>query len=105
LSGDDLKRLVVGNSITGIYSSDAHWTEYYDPDGQIRGVDDGRGKYAGTYRIRGGNMVCFDYPGHGDDWCTRISLAGDKVTLIEPSGEIDPGSHDERLIKGNPQQL
>jgi hypothetical protein len=105
LSAEQLKALIIGSSLKGVLTDGDKWTEYHDPSGEVRGFDDQQGTWSGKYKIRGGNMMCFDFEGTENDWCTRISLEGDKVTFIKPSGEVDTFSHDNKLLKGNPEDL
>jgi hypothetical protein len=106
LTPDEFKKLIVGNSITGILTSNgARWTEYYDPNGELRGFDTSAGVYVGKYRQRDGNMVCFTFADSQYDDCDRFRLNGDKIEVLMPDGEIRPGSRDTKLLKGNPQQL
>jgi len=105
LTADQFKKLIVGNTMTGVYTNGVKWEEYYDPNGEIRGFDEKQGTYFGKYQLRAGNMVCYDYPGTQYDWCAKISLQGDSVNYVLPSGSLDATSHDDKVVKGNPEKL
>ena len=91
LGGDDLRSMIVGNTVEGSMAATGPYAEFYAPDGSIRAAD-----YAGRWSIKGGQM-CFDY-GDGPAGCWRAVLSGDQVVWIGPEGEEGSGV----IRAGNP---
>ena len=103
LSEQDIHAVIVGNSMTG-YSSRGWWTEYYAPDGTIRGKwrsakDNYR--YVGKWSVAG-KLMCFDYGRHGK-FCGTLEVRADRV-LFYPEGGKARGKS-SKLLPGNPKSL
>ncbi len=103
LSEQDIHAVIVGNSMTG-YSSRGWWTEYYAPDGTIRGQwrsakDNYR--YVGKWSVAG-KLMCFDYGRHGK-FCGTLEVRADRV-LFYPEGGKARGKS-SKLLPGNPKSL
>jgi hypothetical protein len=93
LTGADIRSQVIGNTIAG--EMGAAFTEFYSPDGAIRGSS-ADGAYQGKWSIQG-DLLCLEY----DEplGCRRIALDGDQVTFITEQGQVDGTG---TLLKGNP---
>jgi hypothetical protein len=97
LSGAEIAVLVSGNTVKG-----PKFSEYYAPDGSIRGreIEDTDEEYLGTWRIDG-DQLCVAFPSH--DYASCLSISREK------GGEYDFVSaerHGERtIIAGNPNKL
>ena len=101
LTGDDMQVRIVGNTMVGMYDgAGGEWREYFDPSGEIRGTDEEHGAYSARYEIRP-NVMCFDYPWEGYDWCCAIGLQGDKLTFYKDGREVT-SIRDSQLLPGNP---
>src|SRR5262245_4220540 len=72
LSSADMQAQIVGNTMVGYYENGEDWREYFDPSGEIHGEDEMHGLYTAKYWITE-NLMCFDYPWDGADWCASIS--------------------------------
>jgi hypothetical protein len=103
MSGAQLKREIVGNSMSGQYADGEAWREYFDPTGEIRGIDKTHGPYTARYEITH-NFMCFDYPWEGTDWCGNLNVDGDKITFYQNDEEVTGISHTQ-LLRGNPFNL
>ncbi len=102
LTEQEILAQVIGNTAFGVGAKHS-WSEYYQPDGTIRGrTDDGtnNGPYQGKWTLSGSEM-CFVYDDSGDGGCWKISIEGDKITYSKK------GHHDTKgtLLKGNPKNF
>ncbi len=79
LTEQEILAQIIGN--TAISVGEKHgWSEYYQPDGTIRGrTDDGtnNGPYQGKWTLSGSKM-CFVYDDSGDVGCWTISVKATK---------------------------
>ena len=80
LSGEEIRALIAGNTVTGSMSSGQDYAEFYAEDGTIHG--DG---YTGSWSIDD-HAMCFDY-GEGGT-CYRVAADGKSITWIL-EGEVD----------------
>ncbi len=77
LTGDQIKQLIIGKTITGVQDN-ARYSEYLDPQGTISGDSEGE-DYFGRWRISG-NELCFRYAGESKEWvCTGVTLKGSTI--------------------------
>jgi len=96
LTGQEILSTIIGNTIDG--QSGTAFTEFYQPDGVIRGMS-GEGRYEGHWSIKD-DTLCFEYDQpYG---CHKIGLDGNAVSFINETGETDGTG---TLIKGNPGNL
>ena len=96
LTEQDILVQIIGN--TAISVGEKHgWSEYYQPDGAIRGRSDD-GPYQGKWTVSGSEM-CFVYVNSGDVGCWTISVEGNEITYHKE------GEHDMTgtLVNGNPK--
>lgn len=97
LTGAEIAALLSGNTVKG-----PKFSEYYVPDGSIRGreIEDTDEEYLGTWRIDD-DRLCVAFPSHDYKDCVSISP--------EKGGAYDFVSaerHSERtIIAGNPNKL
>ena len=103
LTEQEILAQVIGNTATSVEEKH-EWSEYYQPDGTIRGRSHhGSGEVhptQGKWTISGSEM-CFDYVGSGDAGCWTISVAGNEIAYHKE------GHHDVMgtLLKGNPENF
>jgi hypothetical protein len=103
LTTDQLRKQLVGNTISGEYLDGDGWAEFYAPDGWLRGMDQKSGRSEGRYAFHD-DMVCFDYEGTRYDWCTQISVIGEDVAFIW-KGMVDTSTRNRKLLPGNASSL
>jgi len=89
--GDAIRAAVSGNTVQGSMSASGAYTEFYAPDGTIRGAD-----YAGSWSVDGDRM-CFAY-GADPATCWGVRLSGDGVTWVSDAGDEGTGT----IMPGNP---
>ncbi len=104
LTEQEILAQIIGN--TAIAVEEVHrWSEYYQPDGTIRGRSDhGQGEFhptPGKWTVSGSEM-CFNYVGSGDAGCWTISVEGNEITFY--SKEKDE-MNKATLLKGNPKNF
>ena len=80
LTGEEIFRYVVGNSLRGSTMNGNVYCEYFNPNGTIKGYDSTF--YTGGWSLDG-NYLCFDYAGSQDDGCQTMRLAGRIVSAYE----------------------
>ena len=81
LTNQEILAQVIGNTAFGV-GAKHNWSEYYRPDGTIRGrADSGtdNGPYQGKWTVSESEM-CFVYDDSGDFSCWTISVADDQIT-------------------------
>lgn len=103
MTSADLQERIVGNTMSGQYDGGEEWQEYFDPTGDIRGRDDEHGPYTARYWIVE-NLMCFDYPWDGADWCAKIGIEADRLTFYK-DGQKQTGIPHTQLLPGNPYSL
>jgi hypothetical protein len=94
LTGAEVRALVSGNTIKG-----SKFSEYYAPDGSIRGreIDDADEEYLGTWHIDG-DRLCVAFPSHDFTGCSAITPERDGAYDFASAGQ-----HSMRTIAaGNP---
>jgi hypothetical protein len=97
LTGAEIRTLVSGNTIKG-----AKFSEYYAPDGSIRGreIEDEDEEYQGTWHIDG-DRLCVAFPSHDFTACSAITPEHDNEYDFTSSEQ-----HAKRtVIAGNPNKL
>jgi tetratricopeptide (TPR) repeat protein len=90
---------IVGNTMTG-FSQGGWWTEYFAPDGTIKGLWRNK-RYSAKWSIEG-DALCLDYPTRGRS-CLLYSLEGDQVIFSRQDGK--GGKREFKLLSGNPRNL
>ena len=96
LTEQEILAQIVGNTAVSTGGGE-RWSEYYQPDGAIRGRSDD-GPYQGKWTVSGSEM-CFVYVDSGDVGCWTISVEGNEITYHKE------GEHDMTgtLVNGNPK--
>lgn len=97
LTGAEITALVSGNTVKG-----AKFSEYYAPDGSIRGreIEDEDEEYLGTWHVEG-DRLCVALPSH--DYTSCVSVGRDRGSEYTFVGG---GSPDLRtILNGNPSNL
>ncbi len=74
LTEQEILAQIIGNTATSVGGKEK-WSEYYQPDGTIRGRSDD-GPYQGKWSVSGSEM-CFVYVVSGDVGCWRCWLLDD----------------------------
>ena len=100
LTGDEILTRIIGNSMTG-FSRGGWWTEYYAPDGTIRGKWRSQ-HYLAKWSVDRG-LMCFDYEIDGRSFCLMLAVTKDQVFTYREDGS--GGDQSSRLLSGNPQNL
>ena len=90
-SADTIRSAIIGNTVRGSMVASGGFTEYYAPDGSIRGPD-----YGGQWSISG-NQMCFGYDGNpASCWAVRVN--GRQVVWVGTGGDEGTGT----ILPGNP---
>ncbi|MDO8883503.1 MAG: hypothetical protein U0934_21320 [Pseudotabrizicola sp.] len=93
-SADAIRASIVGNTVRGSMVASGGFTEYYAPDGAIRGPD-----YSGEWSIRD-NRMCFGYDGNpASCWAVRVN--GRNVVWVGTAGDEGTGT----ILPGNPNKF
>ena len=101
LTEDEIREKIIGNTMTGT-SGSKRWTEYYLPNGVIKGVEAGE-KYGGKWTLSG-SVMCFDYSGDEYDTCDTLALEGTKVRFFKLDGTPSDYATGE-ILEGNASGL
>ena len=96
LTEQEILAQIIGNTASGVGEKHA-WSEYYQPDGAIRGRSDD-GPYQGKWTVSGSEM-CFDYDDTGDASCWTISVEDNEITYHKKGHDDITGT----LVAGNPK--
>lgn len=91
LTGPDIVALVSGNTVTGTMLASGGYTEFYAPDGTIRGKD-----YTGAWTVEGDTM-CFAY-GADPKTCLGVAVVGTEIRWLADGAVTGTGM----LVPGNP---
>jgi hypothetical protein len=97
LTGAEITTLVSGNTIKG-----PKFSEYYAPDGSIRGreIEDKVEEYLGTWRVDG-DQLCIAFPSH--DYASCVSINPRQGGGYDFA---DAAHHATRtIVAGNPNNL
>ena len=104
VSGDRIRRELVGNSIVEANLEGMTWAEYFAPDGTLRGrTEDGR-RFDGSWKIDG-NTLCVDYHSIANDWCGQFAESADGSINYYQDGKFAKTFPRSVLQKGNPENL
>ncbi len=90
-SAEAIRAALVGNTVQGSMVASGGFTEYYAPDGAIRGPD-----YSGEWSISG-NRMCFGYDGNPAS-CWAVRVTGRSVVWVGAGGDEGTGT----ILPGNP---
>ena len=97
LTGAEITALVSGNTVKG-----AKFSEYYAPDGSIRGreIEDEDEEYLGTWHVEG-DRLCVAFP--SQDYTSCVSVGQDRGSEYTFGGGGSPGKR--TILNGNPSNL
>jgi hypothetical protein len=90
-SAEAIRSAIIGNTVQGSMVASGSFTEFYAPDGAIRGPD-----YTGVWSIKGNDM-CFGYDGNPPG-CWGVRVNGRSVVWVGSGGDEGTGT----IIAGNP---
>lgn len=90
-SAEAIRAAIAGNTVRGAMVASGGFTEYYAPDGSIRGPD-----YSGQWSIDG-NRMCFGYDGNPAS-CWAVRITGRSVVWVGSGGDEGTGT----ILSGNP---
>ncbi len=102
LSGEELRRELAGNTLTGYNTSGVVFSEYHSPDGRILGHNNGEPVLEGCWDVRR-EAVCYYYARsrHAGTYCWRYERLGADGYRIESLESQARGI--ARLDPGNPR--
>ena len=92
---DTIRERVIGNTVTGTMSPESAYTEFYAPDGTIRGPG-----YQARWTIEDDQM-CFDYDESPQIDCYRVAIDG-RALEWHRQGEVEGKG---TLVEGNPNNF
>jgi hypothetical protein len=104
ISGEQIRRELIGNSIVEPNSSGKAWVEYFDPNGAVRGRSREGTAFSGAWTITG-NTLCVDYTSIGEDWCGQFAEGSDGSIDYYRDGKFRKTYPRSVLQPGNPEQL
>lgn len=90
-----IRERIIGNTVTGTMSPESAYTEYYAPNGDIRGAS-----YVAIWTIED-DSLCLDYDESPQIDCYRVYLDGDAVEWHR-QGEIQGRG---TIVEGNPNNF
>jgi hypothetical protein len=93
-TGDQIKAAVSGNTVSGAMTDTGGYTEYYAPDGTIRGKS-----YAGTWSIETDKM-CFQYDKDNKS-CWQALIWQGKISWVRDGAVVGDGA----VMPGNPNKF
>lgn len=103
LTGDELRALVTGNTVSGRHDSGMPYSEFHSPDGRVFGHNNHDPVRDGCWQVRG-DSVCYSYargkaPGL---FCWQFYHAsdGNYRILLPSSGTMGSAT----VARGNPEQ-
>lgn len=92
LTSEELREVLVGNTESGYYKYESPnytksvpYSEYYAPDGSIRGVDRWQ-KYDGRWEVRDEGCFYRDYDGSDYDGCSYYYRESDNEYRVDSPG-------------------
>jgi hypothetical protein len=93
MSIDEMKAVIIGNSLSGKTESGDAYVEHYMPDGKIVGRSKSSGKYEGKWSFRQDGLMCFKYGvGAFDGGCVHLSRDGDRIGFTRVDGSQEPAA-------------
>ena len=95
VNADTIRERVIGNTVTGTMSPDSAYTEFYAPDGTIRGPS-----YQARWTIKDDQM-CFDYDEALQIDCYGVKIDGRSLEWHR-QGEVQGKG---TLVEGNPNNF
>ena len=95
----DLPGVVSNRTFRGV-DGQSQYSEYYAPDGTLRGKS-GTETYSGSWKVVG-EQLCFNYPGNANETdCYAVFKNGDVITWVDANGELVEATY----VEGNPDGL
>jgi hypothetical protein len=107
LTGEQLRKLLVGNTETGTYPVDGeqvHWHNFTAPNGLLHWIDESGKQFDGIWDItdNGCYFMDFNTTDEGDGCYYYMDNGDGSYTVTRPSSDI-PGL--QTILKGNPQNM
>lgn len=99
LSETQIRRDIVGNTLSGHSRQGPSYAEYYQPDGTIRGMRDDNQHYRGQWAVAG-PVWCARYG--NSSGCYVFSRDGDRINRYAPDGTAPLPA---QLLPGNARGL
>ena len=96
VSGDELRELLTGNSIDGMWG-DTHYIQYFSDTGRTLYKPDGSPGDWGTWRINDSGYYCSTWRGGGENCYTVVDMDGALYWKSESGGATYPFT----IIEGN----
>jgi hypothetical protein len=87
MSGADLGAAVSGKTIQGNMRGSGNYTEYYAPDGTVKGKD-----YTGNWRIDDNDRLCVSYSTDPTESCWHGRVENNNVTWMRDGVEDGMGA-------------
>ncbi len=87
MTGADLAAAVSGKTIQGKMTTSGDYTEYYAPDGTVKGKG-----YTGTWRVNDNNQLCVKYSSNPDESCWHGRVENNNVTWYRDGREDGGGA-------------
>jgi hypothetical protein len=86
-SGAELSAAVSGKTIQGSMKTSGNYTEYYAPDGTLKGKG-----YTGTWRVDDQNRLCVKYDTEMSESCWHGRVESNNVTWVRDGREDGGGA-------------
>lgn len=87
MKGEDLAAAISGKTIQGNMKTSGDYTEYYAPDGTLKGKD-----YTGKWRVNDQNQICISYGTEATENCWHGKVQDNNVTWMRDGREDGGGS-------------
>ncbi len=103
LSGEELRREISGNTVTGVHDDGMRYSEFHSPDGKVFGHNNHDPVDRGCWDIKG-DEVCYYYAGGlvRGTFCWSFTRAGQGFRLVLPrTGTLAVGI----VQRGNPHNF
>lgn len=102
LRGEEIRTLITGNTVTGVYTNGRPFSEYHAPDGRALG-DSGYALNVDACWNTDGDAVCYHYGPYGKrrTYCFVVEKTGESYQLkVADTGKLNGVAAIER---GNPK--
>jgi opacity protein-like surface antigen len=86
MGGGDLGAAVSGKTVQGSMRGSGNYTEYYAPDGTLKGNN-----YSGKWRIDNNDHLCVTYDPDPSESCWHGRIEGNNVTWLKDGNEDGTG--------------
>ena len=90
MSGPELSAAVSGKTIQGSMKTSGNYTEYYAPDGTLKGNG-----YTGKWRVNEQDQLCVSYDADPGESCWHGRVENSNVTWVKDGREDGAGTISE----------